>query len=84
MSVTSSSSRLPFGKPAMSPASTPSRLPAPAAALGECGGNANRSPNNLLGDGVDENDRPFHVNFPYAGEPHQGYEHVHHGAPGGP
>jgi Domain of unknown function (DUF4331) len=54
------------------------------AALGECGGNANRSPNNLLGDGVDENDRPFHVNFPYAGEPHQGYEHVHHGAPGGP
>ena len=52
--------------------------------LGQCGGNANRSPNNLLGDGVDENDRPFHVNFPYVGEPHQGYEHVHHGAPGGP
>jgi Domain of unknown function (DUF4331) len=54
------------------------------AALGECGGNANRSPNNLLGDGVDENDRPLHVNFPYAGEPHQGYEHVHHSAIGGP
>ena len=53
-------------------------------ALGECGGNANRSPNNLLGDGVDENDRPFHVNFPYAGEPHQGYEHVHHSTVGGP
>ena len=53
-------------------------------ALGECGGNANRSPNNLLGDGVDENDRPFHVGFPYAGEPHQGYEHVHHGPMGGP
>ncbi|MEJ7567656.1 MAG: DUF4331 domain-containing protein [Gaiellaceae bacterium] len=54
------------------------------AALGECGGNANRSPNNLLGDGVDVNDRPFHVNFPYAGEPHQGYEHVHHSTVGGP
>ena len=53
-------------------------------ALGECGGNANRSPNNLLGDGVDKNDRPFHVGFPYAGEPHQGYEHVHHSSVGGP
>ena len=53
-------------------------------ALGECGGNANRTPNNLLGDGVDKNDRPFHVGFPYAGEPHQGYEHVHHSSVGGP
>ncbi|MGH3105469.1 MAG: DUF4331 domain-containing protein [Gaiellaceae bacterium] len=52
--------------------------------FGFCAGNANRSPNNLLGDGVDENDRPFHVNFPYAGEPHQGYEHVHHSSMGGP
>ena len=53
-------------------------------ALGECGGKANRSPNNLLGDGVDRNDRPFHVDFPYAAEPHQGYEHVHHSSVGGP
>ncbi len=53
-------------------------------ALGECGGNANRSPNNLLGDGVDRNDRPLHVSFPYAAEPHQGYEHVHHSSVGGP
>jgi hypothetical protein len=53
-------------------------------ALGECGGKANRTPNNLLGDGVDRNDRPFHVGFPYAGEPHQGYEHVHHSSVGGP
>ena len=53
-------------------------------ALGECGGNANRTPNNLLGDGVDDNDRPFHVGFPYAAEPHQGYEHVHHSSVGGP
>ena len=52
--------------------------------LGQCAGNANRTPNNLLGDGVDENDRPFHVGFPYVGEPHQGYEHVHHSVVGGP
>jgi hypothetical protein len=52
--------------------------------LGQCGGNANRTPNNQLGDGVDENDRPFHVTFPYVPEPHQGYEHVHHSAVGGP
>jgi hypothetical protein len=52
--------------------------------FGFCDGNANRTPNNLLGDGVDENDRPFHVGFPYVGEPHQGYEHVHHGPTGGP
>jgi Domain of unknown function (DUF4331) len=52
--------------------------------IGECGGNANRSPNNQLGDGVDENDRPLHVNFPYVGTPHQGYEHVHNHSGGGP
>jgi hypothetical protein len=52
--------------------------------LGQCGGNANRTPNNLLGDGVDANDRPFKVDFPYVGEPHQGYEHVHHSVVGGP
>ncbi|MCP9487232.1 MAG: DUF4331 domain-containing protein [Gaiellaceae bacterium MAG52_C11] len=46
------------------------------AALGECDGNANRSSNSLLGDGVDANNRPFRVDFPYAGEPHQGYEQV--------
>ena len=53
-------------------------------ALGECDGNADRAPNNVLGDGVDKNDRPFHVGFPYAAEPHQGYEHVHHSSVGGP
>lgn len=52
--------------------------------FGFCDGNANRSPNNQLGDGVDENDRPFHTTFPYLGEPHPGYEHAHHGATGGP
>jgi hypothetical protein len=43
-----------------------------------CGGNGNRTPNNLLGDGVDQNDRQFTANFPYLGIPHQGYEHGHH------
>lgn len=52
--------------------------------LGQCAGNANRSPNNQLGDGVDANDRPLHVAFPYVPEPHQGYEHVHHSLVGGP
>ena len=41
-------------------------------------GDANRGPNNTLGDGVDENDRPFQTTFPYVPEPHQGYEHIHH------
>ena len=38
----------------------------------------NRTPNNLLGDGVDANDVPFLSVFPYVGTPHQGYEHAHH------
>jgi hypothetical protein len=46
--------------------------------FGFCGGNANRSPNNLLGDLVDANDRPFTTEFPYLATPHQGYEHAHH------
>ena len=41
-----------------------------------------RTPNDLLGDGVDANDMPFLVAFPYIGPPHQGYAHAHdHGAP---
>jgi hypothetical protein len=34
----------------------------------------NRSPNNLLGDGVDTNDKPFLTSFPYVASPFQGYE----------
>jgi Domain of unknown function (DUF4331) len=34
----------------------------------------NKSPNNLLGDGVDTNDVPFSGTFPYVATPHQGYE----------
>jgi hypothetical protein len=33
-----------------------------------------RSPNNLLGDGVDANDKLFLPNFPYVPSPHQGYQ----------
>jgi hypothetical protein len=41
----------------------------------------NKSPNDLVGDGVDTNaDMPFQTTFPYVGLPHQGYIHTHHGA----
>jgi hypothetical protein len=36
--------------------------------------NANRTPNNQLGDGVDTNDKAFMTTFPYVASPHQGYE----------
>jgi hypothetical protein len=38
----------------------------------------NLSPNNAVGDGVNENDMPFLSSFPYVATPHQGYEHTHH------
>lgn len=38
----------------------------------------NRTPNKLLGDGVDDNDMAFLSTFPYAPTPHAGYEHTHH------
>jgi Domain of unknown function (DUF4331) len=44
----------------------------------------NRSPNNLLGDGVDENDRMFRVDFPYVATPFSGYEQVPPTPMGGP
>jgi hypothetical protein len=34
----------------------------------------NKSPNNLVGDGVDGNDVPFMTTFPYVASPHQGYQ----------
>jgi Domain of unknown function (DUF4331) len=34
----------------------------------------NKSPNNLLGDGVNSNDVSFSNTFPYVASPHQGYE----------
>jgi hypothetical protein len=47
-----------------------------AGALGLC----NLSPNNVLGDGVDANEKPFLTTFPYVAAPHQGYDHGHHGS----
>jgi hypothetical protein len=44
----------------------------------------NLAPNNTVGDGVDENDTPFLDVFPFAGTPHQGYQHEHHTGLGGP
>jgi hypothetical protein len=38
----------------------------------------NNTPNNAIGDGVDENDMPFLTRFPFISTPHQGYEHTHH------
>jgi hypothetical protein len=37
----------------------------------------NKSPNNILGDGVDGNDLPYLASFPYLATPHQGYDHLH-------
>ena len=34
----------------------------------------NKAPNNLLGDGVDANDKPFLTAFPYEATPWQGYD----------
>jgi hypothetical protein len=34
----------------------------------------NVSPNNILGDGVNENDRPFRTSFPYLATPWSGYD----------
>jgi hypothetical protein len=44
--------------------------------FGFCDGNANRTPNNVLGDGVDENERMFSPHFPYVATPFSGYEAV--------
>ena len=44
----------------------------------------NRSPNDLLGDGVDGNDRTFRVDFPYVATPFSGYEQVPPTPMGGP
>ncbi len=38
----------------------------------------NRTPNNTLGDGVDQNDVEFMPMFPYVAPPHQGYESIPH------
>jgi tetratricopeptide (TPR) repeat protein len=42
----------------------------------------NQAPNNQLGDGVNENDRPFRTSFPYLASPVSGYENPYHGRTG--
>lgn len=42
----------------------------------------NQSPNSILGDGVNENDRPFRTSFPYLASPWSGYEDPYHGRTG--
>jgi hypothetical protein len=41
-------------------------------------------PRNLLGDGVDVNDRMFRADFPYVATPFSGYEAVPPTPKGGP
>ena len=42
----------------------------------------NETPNNMLGDGCDANDRGFEAHFPYVATPWQGYDDgVHHRSP---
>jgi hypothetical protein len=46
--------------------------------FGFCAGNANRTPNKLVGDGVDVNENAFLPSFPYLAAPNQGYAHTGH------
>jgi uncharacterized protein DUF4331 len=42
--------------------------------FGFCDGNAHRTPNDLITDGVDQNERSFSPHFPYVATPFSGYE----------
>ena len=39
----------------------------------------NQAPNNALGDGVTQNDKPFRTTFPYLATPWGGYDNPYHG-----
>jgi hypothetical protein len=52
--------------------------------FGFCDGNAHRTPNNLITDGVDANERSFMPHFPYVATPFSGYEAVPPTPMGGP
>jgi hypothetical protein len=41
--------------------------------------NCNQAPNNILGDGVTQNDRPYRTTFPYLAMPWDGYSNPYHG-----
>ena len=46
--------------------------------------NCNQSPNNILGDGVNQNDRAFRLTFPYLASPFDGYSFPKGGRPCAP
>jgi Domain of unknown function (DUF4331) len=46
--------------------------------FGFCNGDADRFPNNLVGDGVDANENTFLPSFPYLAAPNRGYDHTGH------
>jgi Domain of unknown function (DUF4331) len=48
-------------------------------ALNTLFGLPNKSPNNLVGDGVDKNDKAFFTEFPYLATPFGGYDSTLHG-----
>jgi hypothetical protein len=52
--------------------------------FGFCGGNAHRTPNDLITDGVDANERSFSPRFPYVATPFSGYEATPPTPMGGP
>jgi hypothetical protein len=52
-------------------------LPGNACAGGTA--SCNQAPNNQLGDGVTQNDRPFRTTFPYLASPVDGYSNPFHG-----
>lgn len=52
-------------------------LPGNACAGGTA--NCNQAPNNQLGDGVTQNDKPYRTTFPYLASPWDGYSNPFHG-----
>jgi hypothetical protein len=52
-------------------------LPGNACAGGTA--SCNQAPNNQLGDGVTQNDKPYRTTFPYLASPWSGYENPYHG-----
>ncbi|MEO8435213.1 MAG: hypothetical protein ABI596_09985, partial [Pyrinomonadaceae bacterium] len=41
--------------------------------------NCNQSPNNILGDGVNQNEKAFRTTFPYLASPYDGYTNPYRG-----
>jgi hypothetical protein len=54
-------------------------LPGNACFNGSSNVSCNQAPNNQLGDGVTQNDKPFRTSFPYLATPWDGYSNPFHG-----